>query len=234
MPSAQAVGHQQPGETSKPAKKLSGEDLVVIMFSLLFLLGSVGLWAIAAPTTLISISAAAGLTAIAYRFLGGVQGTTFGTGAAKFGGALAGIIGIVFVLNPRLERDMRFRLVSEDMMLGEWHWGYGPGGWDGTLKFTKVNGVLQFSGSQYLVAGQKTPKLIYELTKGKAHLIGMRELQLESDVVDHLYNRTFHWVSTASFALTPAFRGELRPTDTDLSHYTWGIAIYKWPVDGNH
>jgi hypothetical protein len=230
-----------PPDISKPSSTkgatrsaLSADDKVVICFSLIGFLGSVGLYFIGLPAIMIAVFLATGVASLVYRFLGGIQGASLQVGAIKITGTLAALIGISIPLNNYLADQLSFRLLSDDDVVGEWHWVWGGGGWDGTLTFTKVDGQLQFSGEQFKVAGETHPKLLYILTNGRARLNDRRELDLECEVEDREYNRHFSWHSTAAFPLTPAFRGELRPnkepSHPDFDHNVWGMMIYKWPV----
>jgi len=222
--------------TKKAAGQLSGEDKVVICFSLLGLIGSVVLYFLKLPSIMISIFLSAGITALVYRFLGGIQGASFAIGALKLGGTIAALIGIAFSVDHTLEFEARsFHLVSDDVMLGEWQWeAVGPSvSWDGNLVFTKEHGQLRFSGKEYNV--EKTSEgtrrtLLLELTNGVANLNTGNGLTLESDVSEYQYNRQFHWKEVAPFTLVPAFRGQLRPQkkdDPNLESQPWGMMIYK-------
>ena len=48
---------------------------------------------------MIALFLSAGVTALLYRFLGGVQGATFTVGALKLGGAAAVMIGVAYWLD---------------------------------------------------------------------------------------------------------------------------------------
>lgn len=54
------------------------------------------------PAMLVSILLATGIAALAYRFLGGVEGTTFTVGTLKLTGALAALAGIAWLINHGL------------------------------------------------------------------------------------------------------------------------------------
>jgi hypothetical protein len=206
------------------------------------------------PPVVVSIFLSAGITALVYRFLGGIQGATVSVGALKLGGTIAALVGIAFWVNGRLESNRAYldsqrdagkklglHLVSDDPMIGEWQWeAIGPSSsWDGYLDFARADGQLTFSGKEYSV--EKTPQgakrtLIFEMTNGKAALINGGGLTLESNVQEqlnpqeHVYGREFHWKSVAPLALVPAFRGQLRPEkpdDPNLESMPWGIMIYK-------
>lgn len=216
-------------------KQLSGEDYVVICFSLLGLVGSVFLYFLRMPSVMISVFLSAGIAALVYRFLGGIQGATFTVGALKLTGTIAALIGVAFWIDSTKQLTPQFHLVSDDVMVGEWEWdSVGPStAWDGHLNFVKVNGLLTFSGKEYSV--EKVPggtrrTLLLEMTNGKAALSKGTGLTLESDVKEYQYGRKFHWKSIAPFSLTPAFLGALRPEmpdDPNLESEPWGMLIYK-------
>jgi hypothetical protein len=216
-------------------KQLSGEDRVVICFSLLGLLGSVAFYFLRMPSIIISIFLSAGITALVYRFLGGIKDASFGIGALKLGGTIAVLIGVAYWIDSTKQLNPEFHLLSPDTMVGEWQWdAAGPdAGWSGHLDFAKEKDHLTFTGDEYILEkapqGSKNVPLL-RLTNGKATLIKGSALTLESDVEEFQYGRKFHWKSVAPLAITPAFRGELRPQKTDdpnLESTPWGMLIYK-------
>ena len=184
---------------------------------------------------MVSVFLSAGITALVYRFLGGIRNASFAVGALKLGGTIAALIGIAFWIDSTKELNPRFHLVSTDMILGDWEWDYaGPGmGWNGHIEFEKKNGQLTFIGKEYNVVKAPEGKhnvLLHEMTNGKAELIGGTYLSLESDVKDHQYSRNFHWKSVEPLTITPAFLGRLRPTgpsDQNLESEPYGMLIYK-------
>ena len=227
--------HDDASQDGGLVKRLSGEDKAVICFSLLGLLGSVVFYLLKMPSIMISIFLSAGITALVYRFLGGIKEASFGIGALKIGGTIAALVGVAFWIDSTKQLNPEFHLLSEDTMVGEWQWDVaGPNaGWTGHLDFVKVKDQLTFTGEEYVMekgaeGARNTPLL--RLTNGKATLIKGSALQLESDVDDFQYGRKFHWRSVAPLAITPAFRGELRPQKSDdpnLESTPWGMLIYK-------
>jgi len=220
-------------------KPLSDEDKVVLGFSLLGLLGSVPLYMLHVPSIIISIFLSAGITALVYRFLGGLSEATFVMGAMRLGGAIAAVVGVAFWINSthQLDPQQSFRLASDEAMVGEWDWqAVGPNtGWDGHLNFVKVSGKLTFTGTEYSLekgAYGTNYKPVFEMTNGKATLINNNQLILESDVKDFIWNRTFHWKSVEPLILAQTFGGKLRPIkpdDPNLEANPWGIQITKKP-----
>jgi hypothetical protein len=230
--------HQSPhiNHNGKGPKRLSGEDNVVILFSLLGLIGSVLLFFLKCPSVMISIFLSAGITALVYRFLGGIRGVKFGIGALKLSGTLGALVGIAWWVDGRLDEAKRFHLPSDDVLVGEWEWDVvGPSAsWDGHLDFNKRGSQLVFSGKEYSLekVGQDARNVpLLDITNGTANIGEGNSLSLESDVQELSgYRRKFHWKSTAPFSLTPAFRGELRPQkpdDPNLESQPWGMLIYK-------
>jgi len=217
--------------------QLSGEDKVVICFSLLGLIGSVILYRLGFPPVMVSIFLSAGITALVYRFLGGIQGASFGVGALKLSGTIAALVGIAYWVNSTNQLQPNFHLVSNDVLVGPWEWDVvlPSSSWDGHLDFTTENGQLTFKGNEYSFENgpnQPEHKLLYEITNGKATITNGNSLTLESDVFDHKYTRSWHWRSIGRLVLIPAFVGELRPErskppDPNLEAQPWGMLIYK-------
>jgi hypothetical protein len=224
----------QPPSPEQATRRLSADDLVVIVFAFFGLAGSIFLVLLTtAPPIMISLLLATGIAAFVYKFLGGIQGASIVVGTLKLGGTMAALVGLALIINPRLEESLALHLINDEMLLGQWRWVYARGGWEGHLVFTKDGkGQLQFTGSESewinKVDGTKEEKHLFDLKNGKAWLTRRRELRLETDVHDYKYNRDFRLVGTAPLILVPAFRGDLRqepgsPTDQ------WGMMIYKWP-----
>jgi hypothetical protein len=242
MPDIHASAQQQQppsaNSSEQPRKELSGEDKLVMLFSLLGLLGCVALYFLRVPSIIVSVFLSLAITSWVYKFLGGISSsTTFDIGSLKLGGSLAALVGVAFWINStnQLDPQRRFHLVSEDALIGEWQWDVvGPSSsWDGQLTFVKANGKLTFSGKEYkwekTAQGDKRT-LFLEMTNGTASLINGTELTLESDVMDYQYGRKFHWKEVEPFTIKPAFLGRLRPQKTDdpnLEANPWGMMIYK-------
>lgn len=221
------------------AKQLTSEDKVVIFFSLLGLIGSVFLYHFKFPSLMVSIFLSAGITALVYRFLGGIQGAKFVIGTLTLGGAIAALIGLAYWMDStkQLAPRQEFRVTSNDVMVGSWDWkSVGPSsGWDGHLVFTQSGGQLSFTGdvlSLVAVPGKDpiTEKVL-EMTNGKAILSeDGTSLWLDSDVHEFQYGRRFRWKSEVPLVIIPAFWGQLRPYETDdlgLKYKPWGILITK-------
>jgi len=224
-------------------QRLSGEDKAVIFFSLLGFVGSPVLYYLKFPSVMVALFLSAGVTALLYRFLGGVQGATFTVGALKVGGAAAVLIGVAYWLDGTKELAPRhvFRLSSEDRITGTWNWkSVGPSmGWNGTLTFARAGNNLIFTGDEYSLeavpgGGAKTNRIL-QMTNGKATLSDDgTSLTLESDVQDFRFDRKFHWKSETPLALIPSFGGQLWPKilpgaaiDPGLESQPWGILITK-------
>ncbi len=96
-----------PAEPGTPAGR-SGrgwnlDEIVVAAFAIFGVAGGVFLplrYSIPPITT--SFLLATGLAALAYRFLGGIPGTSITVGALKLGGALAALVGIALIINNAL------------------------------------------------------------------------------------------------------------------------------------
>jgi len=187
---------------------------------------------------MVAVLLSAGITALVYRFLGGIGNATFTLGHfLKLGGTIAALVGIAYWADATNQLQPDFHLVSNDIMIGTWEWDYaGPNSsWAGNLYFTRDHGKLTFKGSEYnvekVIGGEKRT-LLYEMANGQATITNGNLLALESDVTDHQYNRKFHWKSVGRFVLIPAFVGELQPEKSDpkdpnLESKPYGMVIYK-------
>jgi hypothetical protein len=231
------------------------EDVAVACFSLLGLVGSVVLYYLKFPSVMISVFLSAGITALVYRFLGGIKGATFAVGSLKLGGAIAVLIGVAYWIDStkQLDPQCKFHMVCDydsfcgntSGMVGTWDWKavFPKDGWDGHLTFSKSSdGKLTFTGQEYRLEadgkGGTTYRPVFEMTNGKAVLSDNgTTLTLESDVKESkeaLYGRTFHWKSEEPLILIPAFGGRLwpksmpgTPPDPGLEAQPWGILITK-------
>jgi hypothetical protein len=84
------------------------DEIVVAAFAFLGLAGGVLLpLRYPVPPITTSFLLATGLAALAYRYLGGIQGATFSVGALKLGGALAALVGIALLINQTLAKQSR-------------------------------------------------------------------------------------------------------------------------------
>jgi hypothetical protein len=83
------------------------DEIVVAAFAIFGVAGAVFLplrYNIPPITT--SFLLATGLAALAYRFLGGIPGTSITVGALKLGGALAALVGIALIINNSLSKQL--------------------------------------------------------------------------------------------------------------------------------
>jgi len=84
------------------------DEVIVAAFAFLGLAGGVFLpLRYPVPPITTSFLLATGLAALAYRYLGGIQGATFSVGALKLGGALAALVGIALLINQTLAKQSR-------------------------------------------------------------------------------------------------------------------------------
>ena len=89
--------------------KIGLDDKVIISVIAICGLGGVllTLFRLPAAPVLISILMATAMSALVYRFLGGIEaGTHFALGFIQVGGSLAALFGLIYFLNPILERQM--------------------------------------------------------------------------------------------------------------------------------
>jgi hypothetical protein len=207
--------------------RFSSDDVVVIVFTIIGLGGGILLVLDTnAPPIIISFLFSSGITALIYRFLGGIEGTSFAVGTFKLTGTAAFLVGAALLINGYLVGQLGFRLIKDDVLAGSWHWVYAKEGWDGQLFFVKgKDGEWTFTGEETeWKDGSGRPFL--DVKNGTGRLVDRNSLQLKFDAEDHVHNRTIHFESAAPLRLLPAFRGELREGNkTD----PWGIMFYKWP-----
>jgi hypothetical protein len=92
----------------KTHKVFSTEDIVIITVIALGLLGSVIIFLCNAsvPPIVISILLGTGISALVYRFLGGITvDTSFAIGALKLSGTMAALVGCAYFINTELEKQ---------------------------------------------------------------------------------------------------------------------------------
>ena len=90
-------------------EKIKIDDIVIISVIAICGLGGVLLTFFRAPAApiLTSIFMATAMSALVYRFLGGIHaGTSFSMGFIQVGGSLAALFGLIYFLNPIMERQM--------------------------------------------------------------------------------------------------------------------------------
>jgi hypothetical protein len=186
------------------------------------------------PPILISFLMATGLASLAYRYLGGIPGTSIVIGTLKLGGALAALVGIAVLINNYVSRQVQFQLVTDDDIVGPWKWVYARGAASGHIYISRDHsGNLVVDGEQDKYTTEDSHVPLYTLKNGKAKLLNRNSLTLEVDVEDHVNKDHFHWKADAPLVLLPAFRGSMRATREDGSVITdtWGITFYKQSGD---
>lgn len=218
---------QNPTDVRKPRL----DDIVVLVFALLGFVGAIFLpTRFNLPPIVISFLLATGLAALAYRYLGGIPGTSLAVGALKLGGALAALVGIALLINSYYVDQVQFRLITDDDIVGPWKWVYARGASYGHIYISKDDkGNLIFTGSQDKYLSENSHIPLYTLKNGTAKLLNRRGLTLDVDVEDHINKDVFHWKAEAPLELLPAFRGSMRASRPDGSVITdtWGIMFYK-------
>ena len=79
-------------EPNTPGRKWTPDDTVALVFAFIGFVGGVLLLLYyKAPPIVVSFFLATGVAALVYKFLGGIQATSFAVGALKLGGTLAAI-----------------------------------------------------------------------------------------------------------------------------------------------
>jgi len=230
-------GEKGPLRRKKPDNR--SEDTILLFFALLGLVGSVVLYYLKLPSIMTSVFLSMGVSALVYRFLGGIEVGSFNLGPLKVGGSLAALIGVALWMNNTRELDpqYKFHVPTQDVIAGDWDWkAVGPNtGVDGHLDFIKASDHrFTFTGEEYTLEaganGEVNHKPLFEMTNGKAILSpDGTALKLDSDVVNLKYGRNFHWESTQPLVIIAAFGGQLWPTtgDANLQSQPWGILITK-------
>lgn len=94
----------------KSQSGLSTEDTVIILVVAVGFLGSITIYFLKLPPIIIAIFLATGISSLIYRFLGGIQNTTFNLGPVRFAGSIAALIGCAFFINGYLEDQTGYNL----------------------------------------------------------------------------------------------------------------------------
>jgi hypothetical protein len=217
--------------TSTTNRSWSGDDIFVAAIACLGFGSAIFLpIRFTIPPIVISILLATGIAALAYRFLGGVSGASITVGAAKLTGAVAVLVGVATFIHADLVKEVDFRLITDDAIVGPWKWVYARGGASGHIYISKdADGNLTWEGEMEKYSDEKTHVPLYTVKNGKAKLINRNSLTMEADVEDYVNKDHFHWKADAPLMLLPAFRGSMRATRDDGSVITdtWGIMFYK-------
>ena len=178
---------------------------------------------------------ATGLSALVFRYLGGISDSSIQVKGLKLAGSMAALLGVALSINRLLERQLTpgantlFRKSSD--IAGRWKWQWAEGRWRGFLDFTNNDKDLTFTGHvQRYDTGQWVR--LYSLDEGVAQLIDGVRLELSCRVTDHEYDRAFRWESTEPLVIAPIFVGQFRVPVTDplypeLRQHAWGFAMTK-------
>jgi hypothetical protein len=214
------------------SRKWTPDDSVALVFAFIGFVGGVLLLLYyKAPPIVVSFFLATGVAALVYKFLGGIQATSFAIGALKLGGVLAAIIGIALTINHVLASQIQFRLASEEDLLGQWKWSYPEGASAGVISIQKDNnGHLVFTGWQNKYLTETQYQKLYTLSNGKIALTNRNSVMFSVDVVDHMHGDAhIHWDTTSPIVLRPAFVGEMHATGDKGEEISsvWGIMLYK-------
>jgi len=86
--------------------RLTSEDVVIIIACTIGLIGGVVLFYLNSPPIIVSLFLATGLSALVYRFLGGIEYAVLGIGALKLAGVGAFLIGSSYWINSYLEKQL--------------------------------------------------------------------------------------------------------------------------------
>ncbi len=108
----------------KARRSLEAEDIVIILVIIFGFLLSIAIflfhWPI--PPIMSAVLIGTALSALVYRFLGGIQAnTSFTIGALKLSGTMAALIGCIYFINSALEKQTRMELATLfDPPLQQW------------------------------------------------------------------------------------------------------------------
>lgn len=88
--------------------KLSGEDKFIIAVFLLGFVGSVVIYFFGLPSVLVAFFLATGISALVYRFLGGIKVSRLDIGWLRLGGSIAALVGVGLLINNILVEQVQF------------------------------------------------------------------------------------------------------------------------------
>lgn len=133
MPTDDTQGSSNAGAAGTPVDEgpagggekslLTREDAVIIAIIALGLIGPllIYLFAVAVPPLLVAVFLGLAVSAVVYRFLGGIgKDTSFTIGALRLGGTMAALLGCVWFFDGQIERQTRGLDVLFDPHPSEW------------------------------------------------------------------------------------------------------------------
>jgi len=149
-------------------RQLSSEDSLVVIFVLLGLLGSVILYRTNNAPIIVSFFLATGVSALVYRFLGGIEDATLVLGALKIGGTMAALVGIAIFVNQHLEVQEHVVLPPE----GRYDWQWAEDGWSGYIE-VNADGSADIEMDRYITCdvGKKKVRLLKQDGKGSVEAV---------------------------------------------------------------
>jgi hypothetical protein len=211
----------------EPARRFTIEDWFIVAVVILGMGGGAFLWVSLQPPALTSVFVAAGISALVFRFLGGLHGSTFAFGAIRLGGSLGALMAVFYVMNYYLN-EQKQRLDTD--LAGQWKWQYVDEGWLGrfTLQTTKAR-------NQYSVIGavKKGGRALFDIVGGTATRSGDGALNLDlrvKDVRDGARDVTWR-TAGGGLMMNTCFAGSFNVFDsgTESSDYApWGIALERY------
>jgi hypothetical protein len=159
---------KKPEPRSNNSKTLRRDDYVIVFFALLGFVGSVVLYrTTSAPPIIIAFYLATGVAALVYRFLGGLEGSTFVWGALRLGGTLAALVGIALGVTRYLEGENTVIRAQ-----GEYEWQWAGDNWLGHI-YVDNDGSAKIYMSKWLQCGneKKRVSLLNQTDKGTVEVV---------------------------------------------------------------
>lgn len=211
------------------------EDLVVLTFALLGFVGGVGLLIVkgtSIPPVIYCVLLGVGISALVYRFLGGIPpGTSVAVGALKVSGSLAAIFASVLFLNGYLERQLGDRAIEEKDLVGRWSWQWAGENLYATLDFKQAQEGLTFEGTM-LRARDGARDVLYQMREGRAAVSDDGRHLTLSFMVDEPGGRKYRLETVQPLRWQRSFGGLLRPDPADpgsngIQHHTWGFSMVQ-------
>lgn len=143
------------------------DDLVIITFAILGFAGPVilNLTTNAGLPIINSILLATGVSAVVYRYLGGIQSAAFHFGNFRVAGTLAALLGTTFFVNYYLQSQSLSFISAE----GRYDWQFAAGGWKGYIDI-KEDGTVLVNMNRYMTCAGKSQllPLLHQVGDGKA------------------------------------------------------------------
>jgi len=237
----------KPPESDSPKRgdgRFTLDDLVITSFAFLSFTGGVLLLVFRHPPPPAAVTAlllASGLSALVYRFLGGLGPGELKIGALKLAGTMATLMTVFLLLYKFLPPDPPEWADPS----GEWRFQWSEGGWAGTVTFEstrqkgkykvksgKVDRVsLTCSKDDVWAATNSCGKSLFVIKGGDMTLDDQRRMSFAMTVRDNVLQRDVTWTTVGGNALVPGtcFGGKFVPVNSQgvPDSAGWGIFLEK-------